>query len=108
MTAYLLELKVINIFNTNITKVFIFKNKEEGYNFAKTMEPFIKKEIINPIEKLENSPIVWISNTNILPRYVCELKPLDNNVLWGFYMDSREPQIIHNIYKNLKINNFVS
>ena len=52
MTAYLLELKVINIFNSNIQKVFIFKNKEEGYMFAKNMEPSIKKEIIKIIPEI--------------------------------------------------------
>jgi hypothetical protein len=105
--AYLIEVKIINIFNSSLSKYFIFKNKEDAYNFAINIEQNIKKTIINPIESLDKNPLVWSSNKLNFPRYICEIKPIDNNVLCSLYINNNESQLLNYIYKNLKINNII-
>lgn len=108
--VFLVEFKTINIFNSSVTKYYIFKNKNDAYNFAINSEPLIKKTIINPIESLEKNPLVWSSNKSNFPKYICEIKPVDSNIILGIYINNNErvePQLLNYMYKNLKINGII-
>lgn len=111
--AYLLELKTINIFNSNISKVFLFKTEEDAYNFAIKLEPTIKKYNISNIDKAlqveNNYGTIWESNPSIFPRYVCEIKKIHNDIIHGLSTNiiNDGHYIINSLYKNLKINNII-
>jgi hypothetical protein len=112
MTAYLLEYEIINIFSSNISKIILFNNMENAYEYGKTYEPLIKREIINPLsyQTINDKFTVWESSKNIFPRYICRISPVDNDILWGFYQNNIEANknLIQSFYKNLKINGIIS
>jgi hypothetical protein len=107
--AYLLELKTINIFNSNISKVFLFKTEEDAYNFAIKLEPTIKKYNINNMINAVQIGTIWESNPSIFPKYICEIKNIHNNIITsllnGIHNDGS--YIINSLYKSLKINNII-
>jgi hypothetical protein len=104
--AYLLELKTINIFNSNTSKVFLFKTDEDAYNFAIKLEPTIKKYNISNIIDYGT---IWESNPSIFPKYVCEIKKIHNDIIHGLSNNiiNDGNYIINSLYKNLKINNII-
>lgn len=104
--AYLLELKTINIFNSNTSKVILFKTLEDAYNFAIKLEPTIKKYNIS---NMNENGIIWESNPSIFPKYICEIKNIHNDIITslsnGVLNDGA--YIINALYKSLKINNII-
>lgn len=103
--AYLLELKTINIFNSNVSRVYLFKSGEDAYNFAIKLEPTIKKYNITN----NNTGIIWESNPSIIPKYRCEITQLDNNIIDNLSQNilNEGTYILNSLYKNLKINNII-
>ncbi len=109
MSSYLIELETINIFNTSINKIILFKSAESAYEYALKIEPLIKRETINMMEKAIEMKIIWESNNNIFPKYKCKITPIDNDILWGLYHLDKDTgrYLIQNIYTNLKVNNII-
>jgi hypothetical protein len=105
--AYLLELKTINIFNSNTSKVYLFKTDEDAYNFAIKLEPLIKKNKIYSMEYSLINNIIWESNPTIFPKYICEIKKINNDIIWGLMSCNTDTHAINFLYKNLKINNII-
>jgi hypothetical protein len=107
--AYLLEFKTLNIFNSNVSKVYLFKTKEDAYNFAVKLEPTIKKyNICNIVDAIQIATI-WESNPSIFPRYVCEIKKINNDIIQSLSNSiiNEGSYIMNSLYKNLKINNII-
>lgn len=112
--CYLLELEIINIFNTSTTKIILCKSGELAYEYGLKIEPMIKRNNINPIEKALDKKIIWETDNNF-PKYKCKMIPINCDILWELYnMDTKfslnpydKHKIVQNIYTNLKINNLV-
>ena len=106
--CYLLELEIINIFNTNTNKVILCKSYEMAYEYGMKIEPLIKRAHINSIEKAIENKIIWETDNNF-PKYKCKITPINCDIMWELYnMNPYDKhKIVQNIYTHLKINNLV-
>jgi hypothetical protein len=106
--SFLLEFETVNVFNSTINKIMIFKSAQDAYHYGLKIEPMIARGKINSIEKAIENTIVWES-AKTFPRYRCKIHSMDTDILWGLYSsETNTPQyLIQNIYKNLKINDML-
>ena len=106
--CYLLELEIINIFNTSTTKIILCKSYELAYEYGLRIEPMIKRTNINSIEKAIDNKIIWETDNNF-PKYKCKMTPINCDIIWELYnMNPRDKHnLVQNVYTNLKINNLV-
>ena len=79
--CYLLELEIINIFNTNTNKVILCKSYEMAYEYGMKIEPLIKRAHINSIEKAIENKIIWETDNNF-PKYKCKITPINCDIMW--------------------------
>jgi hypothetical protein len=111
MNVYVIELETMNVFNTNVNKIIMFKSSSHAYEYALKLEPLIKRDKINSLDEAIKSKVIWESNRHNFPRYRCKMTSIDNDVIIGLHNYDKEKEnyrhMIQNIYKNLKINDLI-
>ena len=111
MNVYVIELETVNVFNTNVNKIIMFKSSKHGYEYALKLEPLIKRDKINTLDEAIKTKIIWESNRHNFPRYRCKMTAIDNDIMTGMYNHDKEKenyrQVLQTIYKNLKINDLI-
>ncbi len=111
--GYFVTLKCKNVFNSNITKLFFFKNINDAYEYGIIIEPYIKREILNTLDTSIKTNIIWASNRNVFPNYVCKIYEISNDTILNIYHSINIPNnnnvngnlthLIKEIYRNIKL-----
>ena len=115
MSCYLLELETINIFNTSTNKIIFCKTAELAYDYGLKIEPLIRRDVINSLEKAIDNKIIWESNRNNFPKYKCKINCINSDIMWALYhnienkftVHPQTSRLIHNIYSALKTNEVI-
>jgi hypothetical protein len=107
--SYLLIFKTKNIFASNITKILLFKNSTEAYEYAINIDPFMKRDKIYTLEEALNNKYIWQSNLGQFPNYNCKIFKVSSDVLWNIYQDIKQSDrnILQYFYKQLKLYNII-
>ena len=107
--SYILILKSKNIFSSTITKLLLFQNIDDAYNYGLNLDLQIDREIIYTLDKVIQNKILWTSNKNTFPYYTCKIYPILNDDLCNIYQNVKvsnnatNAYMIKEIYKNIKI-----
>ena len=71
--------------------------------------PTIKKYNICNIADAVHIGTIWESNPSIFPKYVCEIKKINNDIIQSLSNSiiTEGNYVMTSLYKNLKINNII-
>ena len=106
--SYFLILKKYNLLSSSIDKLILFNNIELAYEFALNLN-ISSKDKENTIDQVLDTHIVWSTITNEFPIYICQIIPIDNDIMWNIYQNINDTnKIIPCIYKELFINNLIN
>ncbi len=110
--GYILILKCKNVFNSNITKLVMFRNIDDAYEYGLQMEYYTKREFINSKEDSIKQKVIWASSKNVFPYYSCKIYQVSNDTICNIYQSINVPNnqshsvngtLLKETYKNLKM-----
>lgn len=116
LLSYFLIIEIREPLSTHINKILFCKTIQDAYDFAIFLKPysFINHlEINEVINKSQHINIIWNTNKNKFPIYICKLLPINNFILDNLYQNnynliSSDLFLIKYIYENLISNNFIT
>lgn len=105
--SYLVIVKTRNLTSMTISKMIMFSNSSNAYEYALNIP--MTKEKFNTIEKALETNLVWRSSKNSLPIHECKLIPVDNDILCNIYQTVPDNEkLMTYIYKELFINEIIN
>jgi hypothetical protein len=116
LSSYFIIIEIKEPLSSHINKILFCKTIESAYDFAIYLKPYsylVHLEINKLINESQQLNIIWTTNKNIFPIYVCKLLPINNYILDNLYqnnynLNSSDLFLIKRIYENLISNSFIT